>query len=261
MHESVDSACRSRADRACVVEKSNGLFAGSLRAGQRAAAVMSLLQPGCLARVLTLKEDKNAVQVSAGTPESVRHRAAQLYDVAFGSKSSLAVPDKKRRIDLLAKGLVLEHSISAIANGDLVGLAGFSTSDGSLTGGIEYRSLLSDLGFVGGNRAAAVFSLYDRQSREGELLMDGIVVDASCRGQGIGTRLFSCLIELARERGYSTIRLDVIDTNPGARRLYERLGFVAESTERFEFLRWLLGFGASTTMIYSLQDEQPLSSS
>lgn len=201
-----------------------------------------------------MKVEKHTVQVSVGTPECVRYRAAQLYDVAFGSKLSLAVPDEKRRIDMLAKGFVLEHSISAITNGKLVGLAGFSTPDGSLTSGIEYRSLLSDLGFLGGNRAAAVFSVYDRESHKGELLMDGIVVDASCRGQGVGTRLFTSLIKLATERGYSTIRLDVIDTNPDARRLYERLGFVAKKTERFEFLRWLLGFGASTTMIYSLQD-------
>ena len=185
----------------------------------------------------------------------MRYRAAQLYDVAFGSKLSLAVPDDERRVDMLAKGFLLQHSISAIADGDLVGLAGFSTSEGSLTSGIQYRSLLSDLGFFSGNRAAAVFSVYDRQARAGELLMDGIVVDASSRGQGIGTRLFSGLTELAKERGYSTIRLDVIDTNPGARRLYERLGFVPKNTERFEFLRWLLGFGASTTMIYTLQDD------
>ncbi len=201
-----------------------------------------------------MNADKPAVQVSVGTPEGMRYRAAQLYDVAFGSKLSLAVPDDERRVDMLAKGFLLQHSISAIADGDLVGLAGFSTSEGSLTSGIQYRSLLSDLGFFSGNRAAAVFSVYDRQARAGELLMDGIVVDASSRGQGIGTRLFSGLTELAKERGYSTIRLDVIDTNPGARRLYERLGFVPKNTERFEFLRWLLGFGASTTMIYSLQD-------
>ncbi|ASJ73179.1 GNAT family N-acetyltransferase [Granulosicoccus antarcticus] len=197
------------------------------------------------------------MQISVGTPEFVRYRAAQLYDVAFGSKLALAVPDEKQRIDMLAKGFVLEHSIAAITNGELVGLAGFPTPDGSLTSGIGYRSLLSDFGFLGGNRAALVFSVYDRESRKGELLMDGIVVDASCRGQGIGTQLFSSLIKLAIERGYSTIRLDVIDTNPAARRLYERLGFVATKTERFEFLRWLLGFGASTTMIYSLQSSDP----
>ncbi len=82
--------------------------------------------------------------------------------------------------------------------------------------------------------------------------MDGIVVDPAYRGKGIGTRLFSSLIEFGNTEKYSTIRLDVIDTNPGARKLYERLGFYEEKTERFEFLRGLLGFGASTTMSYRL---------
>lgn len=51
---------------------------------------------------------------------------------------------------------------------------------------------------------------------------------------------------------YSTNRLDMVDSNPGARRLYERLGFQEEKTERFEFLRGALGFGASSTMIYRI---------
>ncbi|CAJ2376226.1 MAG: hypothetical protein IBGAMO2_240005 [Arenicellales bacterium IbO2] len=44
------------------------------------------------------------------------------------------------------------------------------------------------------------------------------------------------------------MRLDVIDINPRARRLYERKGFVAVSTERFAWLRWLLKFGGATRM-------------
>ena len=59
-------------------------------------------------------------------------------------------------------------------------------------------------------------------------------------------------MEYAKENDYEKIRLDVIDTNPDARRLYERLGFVAERTNNFEGLRPVLGFGASTTMIYVL---------
>jgi hypothetical protein len=35
-------------------------------------------------------------------------------------------------------------------------------------------------------------------------------------------------------------------------RLYERLGFREEKTEEFEFLRGLLGFGASTTKTLKL---------
>ena len=33
------------------------------------------------------------------------------------------------------------------------------------------------------------------------------------------------MIKLAREKGYSCITLDVIDTNPQGKKLYEKIGF------------------------------------
>ena len=164
----------------------------------------------------------------------------------------LPLLDADDRLVVLSKSMQLDFSIGAFDNGHLIGIAGYSTEEGALTSGIDYRGLLSQLGWIKGNRAAAVFSLYERKAKPGELLMDGIVVDPEYRGRGIGTQLFARLIEFARERAYVTIRLDVIDTNPGARRLYERLGFVEEKTENFEYLRGMLGFGASTTMSYRL---------
>ena len=41
----------------------------------------------------------------------------------------------------------------------------------------------------------------------------------------------------------------ILDTNPDARRLYERVGFVAGRTERTPYLRRLFGFGASTEVV------------
>ena len=40
----------------------------------------------------------------------------------------------------------------------------------------------------------------------------------------------------------------MIDIDDGAHRLYQRQGFVATKTEHFRSLRWLFGFGGSTTM-------------
>ena len=54
--------------------------------------------------------------------------------------------------------------------------------------------------------------------------------------------------------GVGMVRLDVIDTNHGAQRLYERSGFVPLRIEKFPYLRWLLGFGASTTMEFRIAD-------
>ena len=193
----------------------------------------------------------NVIIVTHGIAHQLRERTAQLYDIAFGEKLALAIPDAAGRTQILTKSMQLEFAIGALHGAHLVGIAGFSTATGSLTSGLNYRGLLSELGWLRGNRAALVLALYERKAKKGELLMDGIVVDPEYRGKGVGTQLFTCLMEFAKNKGYSTIRLDVIDTNPGARRLYERLGFNEERTEKFEFLRGVLGFGSSTTMVYT----------
>ncbi|MGD9006965.1 MAG: GNAT family N-acetyltransferase [Desulfobacteraceae bacterium] len=194
-----------------------------------------------------------SIRYRFGVPESLRIEAARLYDEAFGRKFSVAIANTKKRRDVLAESFRLAYAAAAISDGELVGLAGFHTQYGALTSGMSGELLLERLGTLSGLWAAIIFSIYSRQPRASELLMDGIAVRRDMRGKGIGTYLLNDLKHYARENGFRTIRLDVIDTNPAARRLYERQGFVPTRTERFGCLRWLLGFGASTTMIFDVE--------
>lgn len=189
------------------------------------------------------------IEIFHGIPEHFRSDAAMLFEEAFGAKFSVAIPSQVRRIELVRSGLNLAHAFAAIDNDQLVGLVGYRTNAGSFTDGIAYRSLLKQLGFFGGHRAALILSLYERSMETGVLLLDGIAVAESMRGQGIGTRLLAAITEFARDNHYQSIRLDVIDTNDGARRLYERNQFVESRTENFGYLRWLLGFGSSSTLV------------
>jgi ribosomal protein S18 acetylase RimI-like enzyme len=195
------------------------------------------------------------VVYQVGIPETMRDEAMALYDAAFGAKFAVAIRNPLQRRAIVAESLDLKFGIAAISDGELVGLAGFHTADGSLTGGMTARRLFSRLGVLRGLWAAMIFSLYERSGKSAELLMDGIAVKAGMRGRRIGTTLLDYVKRYAREYGYRGVRLDVIDTNPAARRLYERQGFVATETEHFGYLRWLLGFGASTTMVYVLQHD------
>jgi GNAT superfamily N-acetyltransferase len=52
-----------------------------------------------------------------------------------------------------------------------------------------------------------------------------VVPDA--RGRGVGRELLAALESLARDLGYAVVRLDTGAKQPGARRLYERAGYVA----------------------------------
>lgn len=193
-----------------------------------------------------------AIEYVRGIAEVHRDDAVLLYDEAFGPKLAVAVPAVEARRDLLRDAFRLAFAVGAVRNGELVGLADFQAGSGSLTDGVGYRGLISRLGLLRGNRAALIFSLYDRKPQPGEIIMDGIAVRGDVRGEGIGTGLPNELAAYAVEEGFQTIRLDVIDANPGARRLYERNGFVAVRTEQFAYVRWLLGFGASTTMVRRL---------
>jgi ribosomal protein S18 acetylase RimI-like enzyme len=190
------------------------------------------------------------ITITRGFPDSLRVQAASLYDAAFGAKLGIAIPDSTARLALLQQALDPAHSFAAIKGDEMVGIAGFKTSTGALTSGITPKRLMAQLGVFGAARAILVLSLFERSLAPGQLLMDGIAVSPAARGGGIGTRLLERLKEHTAEVGLKTIRLDVIDTNPDARRLYERVGFTATNAERFEYLRWLLKFSSATTLEY-----------
>lgn len=82
--------------------------------------------------------------------------------------------------------------------------------------------------------------------------MDGITVLSGYRGRGIGGVLLDKVKEYALQNGFRSIRLDVIDTNPRAKVLYERNGFKAVKREEFPYLKKVLGFGGSETMTFNI---------
>ncbi|MEU7921048.1 GNAT family N-acetyltransferase [Micromonospora zamorensis] len=61
------------------------------------------------------------------------------------------------------------------------------------------------------------------------LFLNGIAVAAEQRGRGWGGLLLDDGYELARQFGCTELALDVSLGNPGARRLYERHGFIEET--------------------------------
>lgn len=179
---------------------------------------------------------------------------AELYEEAFGSKFSRAIPNKTRRIITLSKSFDPEYSFAAYRDDNIVGLCGFNISSGSLTGGISAKGLMNQLGVLPRLWACAVFSLFERQPENGELVMDGIAVESDSRGKGVGSLLLEHIISYALNNGYSSVRLDVIDSNPRAKKLYESKGFVAVKSDSFPYLKWLIGFSGSTTMTLDLKE-------
>lgn len=191
--------------------------------------------------------------IQQGLPEHFFTQAAALYYEAFRQKFEPIMRSQKHGVEILKTSFDAERAFVAINEDQLTGIAGLQY-DGRQLINPKVSTFMQHFGWMKGLIKLMLFALFDRTPRKGELIMDGIVVHPDRRGEKIGSRLLRAVLDFARARGFATVRLDVVDTNTGARRLYEKMGFIATETQHYPYLRKIMGFSASTTLIKVLSD-------
>ena len=190
--------------------------------------------------------------VQTGLPERLRPAAARLYWQAFGGKLGIVMGPEPRALTFLTRVMRTDQVIAALGpQGQLLGIAGFKTSQGSFASG-RSTDLTAIYGPIGGTWRRMVLGLLSGGVDNDRFLLDGLCVDASARSQGLGSKLLAAICDEARTRGYQAVRLDVIDTNWRAIALYKRLGFSVKARQSIGLLRLIFGFSAAITMVKNL---------
>lgn len=69
----------------------------------------------------------------------------------------------------------------------------------------------------------------------GDLYIAEVAIDKSLRGQGLGKKVILEVIEYAKAKNLNRILLDADFRNKGAKRLYEKIGFVEFNKKRLKF--------------------------
>ena len=189
------------------------------------------------------------MRIVTGIPHHCREEAAALYWEAFGEKLGFVLGPKYRALMFINSVLRADHGICALDDNDrLLGVVGFKTVDGALVGG-AFHDLRRVYGWVGATVRIAMLSALESDTENRRFLMDGLFVAHEARGQGVGTALLDAVTAEAKRRGYTQVRLDVIDTNTRAKALYRQEGFTEIKTRRIGLLRHIFGFRASTAMV------------
>ncbi len=183
--------------------------------------------------------------------------AVALFDIAFQSKLALAIPDATMRRQFFGRIFNPTSCISATRDGRVIGFVGFQTATEAFTGGltgvgVPWPKLRTHLGLIGGLRAALIFAMFHRKPEPGTLILDGVTVDTTLRGRGIGAQLMDAVIEYATAESFDRIKLGVLDTNVAAKALYEKAGFVVTGKKNLGWLRHLLGASGYDIMVRAM---------
>ena len=179
--------------------------------------------------------------------ENLQEGAALYYT---GLKAKLAPVFGPPEIALAVLPPILNRArcLTAFVDDRLVGLLGIHDTHGTFLVP-DYGTMVRHYGAVMGMTRLALLMLLDHKLPPGDLYLDGLAVAEQRRGQGIGTALMAAFEKRARDNGFKSASLEVIDANPRARSLYERLGYQCVATHTMGPFSRLFGFRTTHRMM------------
>lgn len=117
--------------------------------------------------------------------------------------------------------LSYQNSIVAEVDGNVAGiLVAYSGDDAEKLD----RPILERLKKKGKNHIES----FDQEADKGDYYIDTVSVGPDFQGRGIGTILIQKAEQVAQDKGFTRVTLNVAEDNPGAKRLYEKLGYMKE---------------------------------
>ncbi|MDB6452430.1 GNAT family N-acetyltransferase [Falsirhodobacter sp. 20TX0035] len=188
------------------------------------------------------------MKILDGLPERHRSAAAELYWQAFGGKLGRVLGPDDRGRDFVRRAIRADHVLAAVEGDRLLGICGFKTARGAFVAA-DASVMRASYGTLGALWRRHALGLLVQDTDNERFLIDGLCVAEGARNRGVGTALIGAICTKARRQGYAAVRLDVVDTNLDARRLYERLGFRAVGMHRARAAATLFGFAATVTMV------------
>lgn len=164
--------------------------------------------------------------IRQATPADAHKVAPLIYD-AIGEIANRLTGEQEldKILDALAHLVTLENNRHSYLYTYIAENAGKLLGIAVLYGGKQGKELdyeLQQYLYEKNNTAPKI----DVEAYDDEFYIDTVCVAPDARGQGIGTHLLTFAEQLAREKKYNKLSLNVELEKLKARQLYERLGFV-----------------------------------
>ena len=191
--------------------------------------------------------DQNNIIITNIIKDEHKDKVARLYFQAFQLKFShlwLFTKDEEKAAIVLKDSIPYREGLYALSNNEVLGFVGLEKGNGYYTH-LSFQGFKEAFGLLGAMwRYAAywIFRLFHPMHKNDVVHIDPIVVSDEARGMGIGTKLIEAVFEQAKRMRKKKVVLEVVDTNPMAKKLYEKLGFRVVKAEKLSFFTKDAGF-------------------
>lgn len=198
------------------------------------------------------------IQITAQISDTQMEQAAQIFYEAFELKIlhlELFSANREQGVRILKRSFRPDCAWYAVDGAEIVGVLGLERPNGEHFLQFTWDILFDEFGTLGAlwRFGWIRFSHWFQRPRRGDLRIEAVAVAGSIRGKGIGTQLIEHVCRLAKSSGYRGLVLEVVDTNPQAQKLYERLGFTILKKDQVGIFTHRAGFTAVTYMRKALQ--------
>lgn len=138
---------------------------------------------------------------------------------------------ENQALKLLKEVLNYKYGVYALSEGKVVGLLGLDLGAGKRFMSFSLSALTRTFGWLGGLIRYIKYSFEENfvhtKANEKQSRIHPIAVSQEARGKGVGRILLNAFEQYSRRLGNKAIVLEVVDSNPRAKKLYEQEGYVS----------------------------------
>ena len=174
-------------------------------------------------------------------PDKQRDAAAELLFDSLKEKFGPVLGDDARAVRLISETFNPAMCLTAMVDDQLTGLLVLQTKDQA---GMEptLKDMQRHYGGLGGRLRLLKLAILHHDTKDDEMHIGALAVSPTIRGQGVGSKLIDMAELTANQQNKHELSLEVVDINPRARALYERVGFKEVSTRATWPIRWFIKF-------------------
>lgn len=198
----------------------------------------------------------NQIELTSKLNLQQQEHVANLFYEAFPLKVKhlwFYAKTKEQAVELLTQSIRFEQGIYALRNGEVVGFLGYNVGKKAFMPAnyIAFRKVYSPFLAIW-RFVFYAFYLRFHLYKEDILHIDPIAVSENARGNGIGKLLLNKVEQIAKNKQIAKINLEVVDTNPSAKKLYEHFGYIIKKELKSGLFTVKAGFRKVTFMQKSL---------